>query len=136
MTPAANISDLTTGTGGVTVAQEIFNLVDASNGDREDQQKRWGVRPHKISFFTAYDFKEGWRKGITIGGGWRWRNANVIGSDSRGQEIVGKEIAAADAMMAMPQMGRLPEKCASRSTSRICSIKRHHSGASSSRPPR
>ncbi|MSU48932.1 MAG: hypothetical protein EXS37_07590 [Opitutus sp.] len=109
MAPAANISNLSTGTGGVTVAQEIFDLVDASNADREDQQKRWGVRPHKISFFTAYDFKEGWTKGVTIGGGWRWRNANVIGSDSRGREIVGKEIVAADAMMAYScKLGRLP----------------------------
>jgi len=108
MAPGANISNLTTGTGGVTVAQEIFDLVDASNADREDQQKRWGVRPHKISFFTAYDFKEGWLKGFTVGGGWRWRNANVIGSDSRGNEIVGRQIEAADAMMAYScKLGRL-----------------------------
>ena len=111
MAPGANISNLTTGTGGVTVAQEIFDLVDTSNADREDQQKRWGVRPHKISFFTAYDFKEGWVKGFTIGGGWRWRNANVIGSDSRGNEIVGRQIEAADAMMAYScKLGRLPGK--------------------------
>jgi outer membrane receptor for ferric coprogen and ferric-rhodotorulic acid len=58
------------------------------------------VRPHKISFFSAYDFKAGRMKGLTLGGGWRWRSANVIGSDSRGNEITGKEIAAADAMLA------------------------------------
>jgi outer membrane receptor for ferric coprogen and ferric-rhodotorulic acid len=83
--------------------------VNTTNGDREEQQKRWGVRPHKISFFTAYDFKAGWLKGFTVGGGWRWRNANVIGSDSRGNEITGKEIAAADAMMAYScKLGKLP----------------------------
>ena len=109
LSPAANLSNLTTGTGGVTVAQEIFDLVDSGNGDREDQQKRWGVRPHKISFFTAYDFKEGRIKGLTVGGGWRWRSSNVIGSDSQGREITGREIAAADAMMAYSfKPGTLP----------------------------
>ena len=109
LAPAANLSTLTTGTGGVTVAQEIFDLVDTTNADREEQQKRWGVRPHKISLFTAYDVKAGWLKGFTIGGGWRWRSANVIGADSRGKEITGKEIAAADAMMAYTcKLGRLP----------------------------
>jgi hypothetical protein len=100
LAPAANLSTLTTGTGGTTVAQEIFDLVDTTNADRDEQQKRWGVRPHKISFFTAYDFKDGRLKGFTVGGGWRWRNANVIGTDSRGREITGREIAAADAMLA------------------------------------
>ncbi len=111
LTPAANIANLTTGTGGVSVAQEIFDLVDSTNAGREDQQKRWGVRPHKISFFTAFDFKEGWAKGFTVGGGWRWRNANVIGADSRGNEITGRPIEAADAMMAhASKIGRLPGK--------------------------
>ncbi|MBI4625090.1 MAG: TonB-dependent receptor plug domain-containing protein [Verrucomicrobia bacterium] len=100
MHPNANLSTLATGTGGVTVAQEIFDLVDALNDEKEQQEKRWGVRPHKISLFTAYDFKEGFLKGFTVGGGWRWRSANVIGSDARGNEITGKEIAAADMMMA------------------------------------
>ena len=100
LSPAANLSTLTTGTGGVTVAQEIFDLVNSTNSDREEQQKRWGLRPHKISFFTAYDFKEGRWKGFTVGGGWRWRSTNVIGSDSQGREITGKEIGAADAMLA------------------------------------
>ncbi|MBI5690454.1 MAG: TonB-dependent receptor plug domain-containing protein [Verrucomicrobia bacterium] len=107
--PAANLSNLATGTGGVTVAQEIFDLVDTLNDTKEQEEKRWGVRPHKVSFFTAYDFKEGWAKGITVGGGWRWRSANVIGSDSRGREITGKEIGAADAMLAYSwKVPRLP----------------------------
>lgn len=98
--PTAAISDLNSNTGGVTVAQEIFDLVDTLNDEKEQQEKRWGVRPHKISLFTAYDFREGWANGFTIGGGWRWRSANIIGSDARGAEIRGKEIAAADMMMA------------------------------------
>ena len=88
MTPAANPSVLTT-TNGLTVAQEILNLVSTLNDTKEQQEKRWGLRPHKISLFTAYDFNEGRLKGFTIGGGWRWRSKNIIGTDSRGAEITG-----------------------------------------------
>jgi len=109
MNPNANLSTLATGSNGVTVAQEVFNLVDALNDEKEQQEKRWGVRPHKISLFTAYDFKEGWAKGFTVGGGWRWRSANVIGSDSQGREITGRVIAAADAMLAYStKLGGVP----------------------------
>ncbi len=98
LNPAANLSTLTTSTS-VTIAQEVFDLVDTLNDEREQQIKRWGVRPHKISLFTAYDFREGRLAGFTVGGGWRWRSANVIGSNSQGQEVTGKVITAADLMM-------------------------------------
>jgi iron complex outermembrane recepter protein len=97
--PAANVSALTTA-NGQTVAQEIFNLVDVMNAERDEEEKRWGLRPHKVSLFTAYDFKNGALKGFTAGGGWRWRTANIIGSDSRGNEITGKETIATDLMIA------------------------------------
>jgi hypothetical protein len=100
MHPDANPSTLATGANNVTVAQEIFDLTDALNDDKLLQEKRWGVRPHKVSFFSAYDFREGRLKGFTVGGGWRWRSANVIGADSQGNEVTGKVIQAADAMMA------------------------------------
>ena len=96
--PAANPATLTTSTG-ITVAQEIFDLVDSLNDEKESQQKRWGVRPHKISLFTAYDFKSGRLTGVTVGGGWRWRSPNVIGSNSRGEEITGTPITAADLLL-------------------------------------
>lgn len=96
--PAANPSTLTTSTG-VTVAQEIFNLVDEVNADKQDQEKRWGLRPHKVSLFTAYDFKEGRLKGFTIGGGWRWRSANVIGADAAGREITGRALVNTDLLL-------------------------------------
>lgn len=109
MHPGANISTLTTGSGGDTVAEEIFNLVDTMNDLKEQIEKRWGVRPHKVSLFTAYDFKEGWAKGFTLGGGWRWRSANVIGTGAGGNEITGKVITAADMMMAYTRkFNRLP----------------------------
>jgi outer membrane receptor for ferric coprogen and ferric-rhodotorulic acid len=96
--PGANPSTLTTSTGA-TIAQEVFDLVNAFNDEREQQIKRWGVRPHKISLFSAYDFRRGPLEGFTVGGGWRWRSANIIGANSQGQEIRGKEMAAADAMI-------------------------------------
>jgi hypothetical protein len=96
--PAANPSDLTTANGS-TIAREVFDLVEAFNDEREAQIKRWGVRPHKVSLFTAYDVRSGRLEGFTIGGGWRWRSANVIGENSKGQEIAGKPLTAADLML-------------------------------------
>ncbi len=98
MNPAASPSTLTT-SGGQTVAQEILTLIDNLNQDKEEQEKRWGVRPHKISLFTAYDFREGRLRGLTVGGGWRWRSSNVIGTNSQGDEITGRVITATDLMV-------------------------------------
>jgi hypothetical protein len=106
--PQADVSLLTT-SNGQTIAQEIYNLVDTMNGERDDEEKRWGLRPHKVSLFTAYDIKEGRLKGFTMGGGWRWRSANVIGSDGKGREVVGKPIVANDVMIAYTRkFERLP----------------------------
>jgi iron complex outermembrane receptor protein len=97
--PEASVSTLTT-SNGQTVAQEIYNIVEVLNEERDSEEKRWGLRPHKVSLFTAYDFREGRLKGFTVGGGWRWRSANVIGSNSQGQEIWGRAIRANDMMIA------------------------------------
>jgi iron complex outermembrane receptor protein len=97
--PQASVSTLTT-SNGQTVAQEIYNIVEALNDERDSEEKRWGLRPHKVSLFTAYDFREGRLKGFTVGGGWRWRSANVIGSNSQGGEIFGRAIRANDMMIA------------------------------------
>lgn len=99
-TPEANPSTLPTATAGTTVAQEIFNFTETISDTKEENEKRWGVRPHKASVFTAYDFKSGWLKGLTIGGGGYWRSANIIGSDSAGREITGKVISSVEAMLA------------------------------------
>jgi hypothetical protein len=97
--PEAAPGTLTT-SNGLTVAEEIFNLVDTLNNDKEVQERRWGLRPHKVSLFTAYDFREGRLSGFTAGGGWRWRSANVIGEDSAGREVTGRAIVATDLMVA------------------------------------
>ena len=106
--PAADLGSLTT-SNGLTVAQEIFDMVDTLNDEKEAQQKRWGVRPHKVSLFTAYDFRGGRLAGLTVGGGWRWRSANVIGSNAAGGEITGRVITAVDLMLAYSlKLPRLP----------------------------
>jgi iron complex outermembrane receptor protein len=106
--PQADVSTLTT-SNGQSVAQEIYNLVEAFNDERDTEEKRWGLRPHKVSLFTAYDFKEGRLKGFTLGGGWRWRSANVIGADSQGREIFGRALRANDVMLAYTRkFDRLP----------------------------
>jgi outer membrane receptor for ferric coprogen and ferric-rhodotorulic acid len=106
--PGAALGTLTTSTG-VTVAQEIFNLVEEVNAEKQDQEKRWGLRPHKVSLFTAYDFKEGRLRGFTLGGGWRWRSQNVIGTDATGREITGRALTGADLMLRYAtKFARLP----------------------------
>jgi outer membrane receptor for ferric coprogen and ferric-rhodotorulic acid len=106
--PDANPSALTT-SSAITVAQEIYNLVANLNDDKEQEERRWGVRPHKVSLFTAYDFREGRLRGFSVGGGWRWRSANVIGEDSKGREITGRVMTATDLMLAYNlRLARLP----------------------------
>ncbi len=98
LAPGAAVGSLTT-SANVTVAQELFNLVEEMNQLKQDQEKRWGLRPHKISLFTAYDLKEGFLRGVSVGGGWRWQSANIIGSDLSGKEITGKALSSTDLML-------------------------------------
>ena len=98
MTPAANPAVLTTSSGS-TVAQELFDLVDQTGANKVNGDRRWGLRPHRVTLFTAYDFRQGLLKGFTVGGGWRWRSPNVIGADASGREITGAGLASADLML-------------------------------------
>ena len=108
--PEANLSTLTS-QNGITLAQELFDLVEAMNDDIRENEQRWGLRPHRANIFTAYDFRQGALKGFTLGGGYRWRSANIIGNpDGRG-ERKGRAITAADLMLRyryrLPTDGRL-----------------------------
>jgi iron complex outermembrane recepter protein len=96
--PEANLSTLTT-LNGVSVAQELFNLVETMNADIRENEQRWGLRPHRANVFTAYDFTEGGLKGVTIGGGYRWRSPNIIGNTAGGAEREGRAITAADLLL-------------------------------------
>ncbi|MDP3069846.1 MAG: hypothetical protein Q8N18_06130 [Opitutaceae bacterium] len=96
--PAADLTKLVT-TGTTTAAQEILNMIRDINNDIEQNEQRWGLRPHKVSFFTAYDFTTGRLKGLTAGGGYRWRNPNVIGRYANGSEIQGRALTGVDALV-------------------------------------
>jgi iron complex outermembrane recepter protein len=98
LAPTANVSTLTT-LNGLTVAQEIFNLVETMNTEIRENEQRWGLRPHRANMFTAYDFTTGRLKGFTIGGGYRWRSPNIIGDTSGGPEREGRAITAADLLL-------------------------------------
>ncbi len=111
LSPGANPAVLST-SASVSVAQEVFNLVDEMNQAKEDQEKRWGVRPHRVNLFTAYDFKTGFLQGFSLGGGWRWRSANVIGTDAGGRELTGRALAFADLMLRYTRKFEgLPGRC-------------------------
>jgi outer membrane receptor protein involved in Fe transport len=98
--PAANLSVLTTtANNSPSIAQEIYDLVSTLNDNKNGQEKRWNLRPHKINLFTAYDFKSERLKGLSIGGGWRWQSANVIGENSAGKEIFGRVLTKNDVMV-------------------------------------
>jgi iron complex outermembrane receptor protein len=96
--PDANVATLVTSTG-ITVAQDMLDLIRFFNEDRQEEEQRWGLRPHKVSVFTSYDFTEGRLRGFTVGGGYRWREANIIGQNASGGEIRGRILSAADLML-------------------------------------
>jgi hypothetical protein len=102
----ANLSTLTT-ENGFTVAQELFTMIETMNAEKRETEQRWGLRPHRANFFTAYDFTSGRLKGFTIGGGYRWRSANIIGNLAGGEERKGRAITAADMMVRYKY--RMPE---------------------------
>ena len=66
--PSADLTRLVT-TGSNTAEAEILNMIRDINNDIEQNEQRWGLRPHKVSFFSAYDFTEGRLKGLTAGAG-------------------------------------------------------------------
>ena len=71
------------------ISRSLFDIADNINEQREILQKRWGLRPYRCNVFTAYDFNEGRWKGLTLGGGFRWTDANIIGEED-GVEFEGE----------------------------------------------
>lgn len=82
-----------------TVAVEIQTIINDLNDDKEVNEQRWGLRPHRASLFTAYDFKEGRVKGLTVGGGARWSSANINGTRADGSEIYGRPLTSIDLLL-------------------------------------
>lgn len=82
----------------IGVARSLYTMADNVNERREQLEKRWGLRPYRFNFFTAYDFDEGRLKGWTVGGGYRWTAPNIIGEEN-GVEFEGKAQTNADFML-------------------------------------
>jgi hypothetical protein len=61
--------------------RQLFRLNDRI----QQEEQRWGLRPYKANLFSAYDIKEGWLRGFSVGGGVRWQSKNVIGGANRSQ---------------------------------------------------
>ncbi|MCB1123008.1 MAG: TonB-dependent receptor, partial [Verrucomicrobiae bacterium] len=80
------------------ISQAIYTVADNINDRREQDEKRWGLRPYRFNVFTSYDFKEGILKGWTIGGGYRWTAANIIGEENV-VEYEGEPISEADFLL-------------------------------------
>jgi iron complex outermembrane recepter protein len=95
--PATDLTKLVTASS-ITAAQEILNMTRDINDDIQQNEQRWGLRPHKVSFFTAYDFTTGRLQGLTAGAGYRWRSPNVIGRYANGSEIEGRALTGVDLM--------------------------------------
>lgn len=96
--PDANVSRLIT-SSQIPVAEEILGIVRWINDNKLENEQRWGLRPHKLSLFTAYDFTEGRLKGFSTGLGYRWRSASIVGRDAAGTEYRSRIVSAADLML-------------------------------------
>lgn len=78
------------------ISFQLWDMVDDMNDRIEQDEKSWGLRPWRFNVFTGYDFKEGLLKDWSVGGGYRWQSANVIGEDPDRNEVTGKALAQTD----------------------------------------
>jgi hypothetical protein len=78
------------------ISFQLYDLVEDMNDRIQQDEKRWGLRPYRFNVFTAYDFKAGLLKNWSVGGGYRWQDANVMGEDPAGNEVTGKALTETD----------------------------------------
>ena len=86
--------DTITDNGTRSFAFSLFEAVDLANDTIEQAEKRWGLRPYRFNVFTGYDFR-GSLRGWSVGGGYRWQSANIIGEEG-GVEFEGEPRTDAD----------------------------------------
>ncbi|MFL3658703.1 MAG: TonB-dependent receptor plug domain-containing protein [Opitutales bacterium] len=79
--------------------QDLWLLVNSINTRKQQEEKRWGLRPYNFNLYTAYDFKEGPLSGFTVGGGYRLQAPRIIGEDSNRVEQKGSARTTADLML-------------------------------------
>lgn len=89
----------TPGEPGETVG-EFYDrwLTDLLFFRRGEEVKR-GLRKYKFNLFTAYDFKDGPAKGLTVGGGLRYQSANIVGVDGADNILKGDSLEYVDLML-------------------------------------
>ncbi len=80
--------DTITDNGTRSFAFSLFEMVDEGNDQIEQSEKRWGLRPYRFRLNTGYDFR-GSLRGWSLGGGFRWDSANIIGEEE-GVEFEGE----------------------------------------------
>jgi iron complex outermembrane receptor protein len=97
-TPAAdNILDtVLSGTNSLRTLIENFETNLATRG--RQRAVVTGLRPHKANVFTTYALKEGWLRGVRVGGGVRYEAANYVGVDSAGRTLRGRSFTNVDLM--------------------------------------
>lgn len=58
-----------------------------------------GQRKYGANLWTRYSFSDGPLKGVFIGGGGRYQSKNVIGTDSTGELVYGRQLVLVDALV-------------------------------------
>ena len=85
---------------GSSIADRLWESMYALQVEKIDlHEKRWGLSPYKFNVFTAYDFKAGWLKGFSVGGGYRWLSGAVLGELPDGREFKGASYGNGDLML-------------------------------------
>lgn len=79
-----NQPNLMTGQGRTIEEAIAFMLDGFQNQDDIGIIGEQGLRKHKVSLFTRYEFQEGALKGVFVGGGYRHQSKNLAGSDASG----------------------------------------------------
>lgn len=87
------------GEPGETVGEHYGDWIDEINFFRRGEEVKRGLRKYKFNVFTAYDFKEGRAKGLTVGGGVRYQSSNIVGVDGGGNILKGEALEYADLMV-------------------------------------
>lgn len=82
---------------GDALRERVEDMVRTVENIRNVEAFGFNNRPHKINFFTRYEFQEGFLRKFFIGGGMRWQSANriqreLIGQDENGGDLLGDRV--------------------------------------------
>lgn len=109
-----------------TVAYRLWESQDQLQLNNDEREKRWGLNPWKANVFTAYDFDEGFLRGFTVGGGYRYLGGTIIGEDSSGNEIQGPSQSYFDLLLRYAVRLKMGIVSNTRLMSTTCSTEQTH----------